>query len=152
MHAGRTESFVFLLDMNALFESFCARWIERQFNVPVNEQVRVGWLLESPALRLGQDADFVWQIDGTVFVGDAKYKIAWADDWPRIDDVRQLICYGQLAKKKYATPISRLMILHPTLDIESSQTVTTFDGQPLVLQAVRVLRGGLPRLTPIVPV
>jgi 5-methylcytosine-specific restriction endonuclease McrBC regulatory subunit McrC len=142
MHAGRTESFVFLLDMNALFESFCARWIERQFSVPVHEQVRVGWLLSSPLQRIGQDADFVWHMPGEVCVGDAKYKIAWGGDWPRIDDLRQLICYGQLAQKKYMTATSRLMILHPTTGAERGQSEVTFDGQSLTLQAVRIVRAG----------
>lgn len=140
MHAGRTESFVFLLDMNALFESFCARWIERRFKVAVHEQVRLGWLLETPSQRLGQDADFVWRTPREVWIGDAKYKVASGNDWPRIDDVRQLICYGQLAKRKYAETDSRLMILHPTLGRESAVVTTAFDGQPLTLQSVRVLR------------
>ncbi|MDB6175060.1 MAG: McrBC restriction endonuclease system subunit McrC [Chthoniobacteraceae bacterium] len=141
MHAGRTKSFVFLLNMNALFESFCARWLEQRFGVPVYEQVRLGHLLGAPSERLGQDADFVWHAQSAVFVGDAKYKIAGGESWPRIDDVRQLICYGQLAVQKYAVATSHLMILHPTVGAEVAQVLRTFDGQMLTLQAVRVVRG-----------
>lgn len=140
MHAGRTESFVFLLDMNALFESFCARWIESRNRVSPLEQVRLGHLLTDPSPRLGQDADFIWQTSDAVWVGDAKYKVAWSGDWPRIEDVRQLICYGQLAMKRYAVSSSRLMILHPTVEAESAESYTTFDGQPLISQAVRIVR------------
>lgn len=140
MHAGGTESLVFLLDMNALFESHCARWLERRFRVLIHEQVRLGTLLVAPDARLGQDADFVWHTPGEMWVGDAKYKTARDGEWPKIDDVRQLICYGQLARGKYAQKQSRLMILHPTTDGESANERTTFDGQPLTLQSVRVVR------------
>lgn len=140
MHAGGTESFVFLLDMNALFESHCARWLERRFRAAIHGQVRLGTLLTVPDARLGQDADFVWHTSGEVWVGAAKYKKTCDGEWPRIEDVRQLICYGQLARKKYARTESGLMILHPTTSRETAEEQATFDSQPLTLQAVRVVR------------
>lgn len=141
MHAGGTESFVFLLDMNALFECHCARWLERRFGVAVSEQVVVGRLLAAPApRRLRQDADFLWQTRSAVWVADAKYKRAMGEDWPRVEDVRQLICYGQLAQRGAPGKRSRLMLLHPTTGDETSEMRTTFDGQRLDLQAVRIVR------------
>ncbi len=140
MHAGGTESFVFLLDMNELFESYCARWIERTSGVVVQEQVRLGTLLISPRVKLGQDADFLWQQGDKVWVGDAKYKRPWGDEWPKIDDVRQLICYGQLATQRYPGKTSHLMLLHPTTGTEAVQEWQTFDGQTLLLQSVCVVR------------
>lgn len=140
MHAGGTESFVFLLDMNALFECYCARWLERHWRVPVREQVRMGTLLVSPARRLGQDADFLWLHNDAVWVGDAKYKRPHAGEWPKIDDVRQLICYGQMARRLHPGRESRLMLLFPTTGAETFSEHETFDGQPLRLQGVRILR------------
>lgn len=76
-----------------------------------------------------------------VWVADAKYKRAMGEDWPRVEDVRQLICYGQLAQRGAPGKRSRLMLLHPTTGDESTETRTTFDGQRLDLQAVRIVRG-----------
>jgi hypothetical protein len=106
----------------------------------VHEQVRLGSLLISPTQKLGQDADFLWHQAGEVWVGDAKYKRPFGDDWPKIDDVRQLICYGQLAKLKHLGKTSRLMLLHPTTGTESMGEWQTYDGQPLRLQSVRVVK------------
>ncbi|MCA1964785.1 MAG: McrC family protein, partial [Prosthecobacter sp.] len=140
LHGGGTESFVFLLDMNALFESYCACWIERNFPTSVCEQAPLGALLPGRARSLGQVADFLWHLPGEVWVGDAKYKLPSTQDWPQIDDVRQLICYGQLAKLRHPGKTSRLMLLYPTLGAEAQETCTTFDGQPLCLQAVSLAR------------
>jgi 5-methylcytosine-specific restriction enzyme subunit McrC len=146
MHAGGTESFVFLLDMNQLFESYCTRWIERTSGAVVHEQVRLGSLLISPTQKLGQDADFLWHQGDEVWVGDAKYKRPFGDDWPKIDDVRQLICYGQLATQRHPGKASRLMLLHPTTGPESSEEWQTFAGQPLRLQSVRVVKSSWVRV------
>jgi 5-methylcytosine-specific restriction endonuclease McrBC regulatory subunit McrC len=140
MHAGGMESFVFLLDMNELFESYCGRWIERWSGAMVQEQVRLGTLLISPRMKLGQDADFLWHQAGVVWVGDAKYKRPSGDEWPQVADVRQLICYGQLALQRHRAKCSRLMLLHPTTGTESAEEWQTFDGQMLRLQSVRVVR------------
>jgi 5-methylcytosine-specific restriction enzyme subunit McrC len=140
MHAGGTESFVFLLDMNQLFESYCTRWIARSSGAVVHEQVRLGSLLIAPKSKLGQDADFLWHQGNEVWVGDAKYKRPSGDDWPKIDDVRQLICYGQLAMQKNVGKVSRVMLLHPTTGTESTEEWQTYDGQHLRLQSVSVVK------------
>ncbi|MGV3663569.1 MAG: McrC family protein [Prosthecobacter sp.] len=140
MHSGGTESFVFLLDMNALFECHCARWLERRWRVPVQEQVRLGTLLVSPNRRLGQDADFLWLDDDVVWVGDAKYKRPNAGEWPKIDDVRQIICYGQMVLRLHPGKCSRLMLLFPTTGHETASEHEAFDGQALHLQGVSIVR------------
>ncbi len=141
LHSGTTESFVYLLDMNKLFESYCARWIEKRFRTVVQEQVFVGKLLLRDRRSLHQYADFVWrQADHTLCVGDAKYKLPNADEWPQIADTRQLICYGQMAALRYQTRPGSLMMLYPTTGDEVSERVLTFDGQELVLQAVKILK------------
>lgn len=141
LHAGGTESFVFLLDMNALFESYCARWIEDRFRVPVRTQEFLGRLLLREQRSLHQYADFVWRDhDQRLWVGDAKYKISDRDEWPKINDTRQLICYGQLAAKREHTAPGSLMLLYPTTDDEQPEQVSTFDHQQLTLQPVRVTR------------
>lgn len=140
-HSGAVESFVYLLDMNALFESYCARWIEHRLRVAVQEQVFVGKLLLRDRRSLHQYADFIWrQADGAFCVGDAKYKTPDADEWPKIDDTRQLICYGQLTALRNQTHPGSLMILYPTTGKEVSEHVQTFDGQQLTLQAVKVVK------------
>ena len=138
LHAGDTESFVFLLDMNFLFESYCGRWLERKFAVAVSEQKRLGHLLKTPQ-SCGQKPDFQWRHGGSVWVGDAKYKQRSGDDWPQIADIRQLICYGRLAEQIHAIP-SRLTLLYPTLNAEVQEVWTTFENQPLELRAVRVVK------------
>jgi 5-methylcytosine-specific restriction enzyme subunit McrC len=141
LHSGAAESFVYLLDMNALFESYCARWIESRFKTVVSEQVFVGKLLLRDRRSLNQYADFVWpQTDHTLCVGDAKYKQPNADEWPQIADTRQLICYGQLAAQRYQTKLGSLMMLYPTTGVEVRECVKTYDGQQMVLQAVRVVK------------
>lgn len=141
MHAGTTESFVFLLDMNRLFETYCARWIERTADCAVQEQAPLGTLLIAPDKKIRQEADYLWHEREIVWIGDAKYKRAESgEDWPKINDVRQLICYGQLAQKLHPGKTSRLMILHPTTGAESAKDWQSYDGQPLRLQSVRVVR------------
>jgi 5-methylcytosine-specific restriction enzyme subunit McrC len=143
LHAGGTESFVFLLDMNELFESFCTRWLERRFQVPVRTQEFVGRLLKREQRALYQYADFLWRDrENELWVGDAKYKLGDREDWPKIDDTRQLICYGQLAAQRHDTQPGSLMLLYPTTGEETEEVVTTFDDQELSLQAVRVVRRG----------
>jgi 5-methylcytosine-specific restriction enzyme subunit McrC len=140
LRGGGSESFVYLLDMNELFECHCARWLERRFGVHVKEQEPLGFLLRRKPRGLKQIADFVWRdCQGRTWVGDAKYKIP-GSDWPKIEDTRQLICYGQLAALGPESAMGGLMLLHPTVHDEQCEEVTTFDDQLLRLQAVKVVR------------
>ncbi len=137
---GGTESFVYLLNMNALFESHCARWLERRMGMLVREQEPLGSLLRQSKGGLRQIADFLWHdASGRTWVGDAKYKVP-GPEWPKIEDVRQLICYGQLAALRFGAEKGGLMLLHPTVEEETCRKAITFDHQTLYLQAVKVVR------------
>jgi len=141
---GSVESFVYLLDMNLLFECHCARWLEKRFEMPVKEQEPLGSLLLRSPGGLRQVADFIWRDhDGCTWVGDAKYKVP-GSEWPKIEDVRQIICYGQLAALRFGAEMGGLMLLHPTVEDETCQEVSTFDQQTLHLQAVKVVRPAAP--------
>jgi len=140
MHAGSNGSFVFLIDMNRLFEDYCLRWLEKTFHQRIEPQKCLGTLLVAPDKRIAQDADFLWLDESDIWVGDAKYKLPDAQNWPRIEDLRQLICYGQLAQRLHTGRPSRLMIMHPTTGEEKFETLQTFDAQELRLQSIRVTR------------
>jgi len=58
--SGSTESFVFLLDMNQLFESYCARWLAARTGAQIREQFPLGHLLVSPGNKIRQIPDFFW--------------------------------------------------------------------------------------------
>ncbi|MBK8093516.1 MAG: hypothetical protein IPK32_16450 [Verrucomicrobiaceae bacterium] len=143
MHAGSSGSFVFLIDMNRLFEDYCLCWLEKTYKQRIEPQKRLGTLLVAPDKRIAQDADFFWLDENEIWVGDAKYKLPDVQNWPRIEDLRQLICYGQLAQRIHTGKPSRLMILHPTTGEENCETLQTFDAQELRLQSIRVTRSDL---------
>ena len=141
IHAGQQESFVFLLDMNQLFESYAATWLERKFQRPIQQQKFIGKLLIQGPHLFSQIPDFFWSDDAhRLWVGDAKYKMAKDAAWPKIDDIRQLICYGQLAARTYQTSQTSLMLLYPTTGEENQETLLTYDSQTLILQSVRLLK------------
>jgi 5-methylcytosine-specific restriction endonuclease McrBC regulatory subunit McrC len=141
MHAGSTESFVYLLDMNRLFERYCQSWLEQTF-YPCQVQAKccVGTLFIAPKSGMRQEADFLWQAEDGLWVGDAKYKQAAPDDWPKVADIRQLICYGQLAAKGHGVTETKLMLLYPDTCGEAARDFVAYDGQPVRLQPVPVVR------------
>jgi 5-methylcytosine-specific restriction enzyme subunit McrC len=124
-HALRTasaETYVFLTDMNVLFERFAHAVLEARFGVPVQTQQPVWYLLPELARgRVAQKPDFYWRHGGQVWIGDAKYKhltrgrnrpltfdaLPDPDD-PALpagrvlspDDVRQLTVYAELDRRK----------------------------------------------------
>lgn len=75
LNSGRSDTFVFLLDMNCVFEDYAQAALSARFGVPVEAQKEVGRLF--PALSAGyikQAADFFWKTSEGVWIGDAKYK------------------------------------------------------------------------------
>lgn len=124
MDRGETDTFVFLMDMNKLFEDYAACIVEAHFGVSLQTQQFIGKLFTSPK-RLSQYPDYLWQNDGQRWIGDAKYKhlakgqkdsLTFADlgqgtgsdelTNTRTDrglstnDVRQLIVYSELLQKR----------------------------------------------------
>jgi 5-methylcytosine-specific restriction endonuclease McrBC regulatory subunit McrC len=72
--AGGGETWVFLADMNRVFEAFCRAVLEARFEVAVEEQKYLGTLLELKKGGIQQKADFRWKVGSSVWIGDAKYK------------------------------------------------------------------------------
>lgn len=139
--SGDAGTFVFLLDMNKVFEDFCAVRLEQWFGVPVRTQEFLGHLLGGKRAGLRQYADFVWQTrDGTCWIGDAKYKRAAATDgtsWLDVADVRQLICYGQMHAPDGPR---RLMLLHPVTEFTKPVEMVTYEHTALHIVPVPVVQ------------
>lgn len=124
---GNTSTFVFLLDMNKVFEDYVKSVLEITFNVSIQKQKVVGQLF--PQLekgRVNQQADYFWCTGNTIsWIGDAKYKHLTKDQnnplgftqLPAEDsndsstiagkvispnDIRQLTVYAELVRKNNA--------------------------------------------------
>ena len=150
-------SFIFLIDMNKVFEDYASALISRQYGgVPVFAQKRIGHLLkagsESKQCQIPQKPDLVWEHQGVSYVADAKYKLvkSWTEKGEEgtgwiPNDVRQLICYGQLLKKPEGERRNeRLLILSPCVGFEGlppESWGTTFDGVPIGRAAINMTPG-----------
>jgi 5-methylcytosine-specific restriction endonuclease McrBC regulatory subunit McrC len=167
MGVGSANTFVFLLDMNQVFENYVHAVLESHFKTAVQEQKYVGSLLDVHPGSISQLADYYWQ-DGTiVWIGDAKYKhlakaqqqalqfrdLEAEDDEPydpvslagrvlSAADVRQLTVYAELVRQREQaiTPPS-LMLLYPfvgTAEQCVSDSVTAWNGSVFWLTPVQV--------------
>ena len=72
--SGSAKTFVFLLDMNRVFESMSHVVLESHFPVAVEEQKPVGNLLRIHPGSICQLADYFWCDSSRCWIGDAKYK------------------------------------------------------------------------------
>ncbi len=161
--AQHSQSWVFLTDMNALFESFCARALEDRLGIRVLEQHGGGPLLGAPNAPK-QVPDFVWQRDEKWCVGDAKWKLlgalppTFSDDDDELKqskpkslspaDVRQLTVYSELLKgKKLLDYAPQMWVFYPTLDEFKgmSQSRETWNESRLWRVPVRVCKWVEPR-------
>lgn len=169
--AGDENTWVFLVDMNVVFEMFCHAVLQAHFKVNVKAQERVGTLFRVPT-RIQQKADFYWQADGCTWIGDAKYKhllpygrfdelVQEDEDAPDTarsgkfltpNDVRQLTVYAQLdwqrqQKKNPAVPppMPSLVILYPFVGAEAlvPARYETWNDAQLWLVPVRVINAGV---------
>ena len=137
---GSANTFVFLLDMNQVFENYVHAVLESHFDTAVEEQKYVGRLFEASPGGISQLADFYWRDAANSWIGDAKYKhlakgqqraLRFSDlpgeQQNRIDevvplaghilspaDVRQLTVYAELVRRRerLAAPPD-LMLLYP---------------------------------------
>jgi 5-methylcytosine-specific restriction enzyme subunit McrC len=160
MISGVSDTFVFLLDMNRVFESFAAAALRRKFRVPVEEQKVLGYLFPTlPKGRIEQKPDFFWQLTSEeVWIGDAKYKhltknqtgalTFTADDGDydapagrhlSPDDVRQLTVYAELHRKKQSSS-PNLALLYPFVGDGPffADHAIAWNGSSLYLLPVRV--------------
>jgi 5-methylcytosine-specific restriction endonuclease McrBC regulatory subunit McrC len=72
--AGSAKTFVFLLDMNIVFERYVHAVLESHFRVVVEEQKTVGDLLRIQPGGIRQLTDYFWRDSSACWIGDAKYK------------------------------------------------------------------------------
>lgn len=165
--AGSAKTFVFLLDMNRVFESYVHAVLESNFRVAVEEQKPLGKLLRIQVGGISQFADYFWRDSSGFWIGDAKYKhlargqyqsLRFADleaqdndsDGLAIlaghvlsaSDVRQLTVYAELFRLRghSATP-PELMLLYPFVGpaLEClADSVTTWNGSTFWLTPVLV--------------
>jgi hypothetical protein len=164
---GSSETFVFLMDMNALFEAYAAAVLAAAFDTEIETQSFIGRLFTAPE-RLSQYPDYLWGNTASRWIGDAKYKhlakgqedaLSFNDlpaeerdtatNGTRADrvlspaDVRQLTVYSELLRQREALAVPpAIMILYPfvgTGRFESAQA-TTWNGSFFHLTPVRVSR------------
>lgn len=154
-HAS-TRTFVFLLDMNQVFEAFAGAVLEQCFDGPIVSQSEIGHLLLSPR-RIKQIPDFLWRDGDADWIGDAKYKrldisgyaeSLLADDEDdfspaRISpaDLRQLTVYAEIQRKKtQQVKPAKLMVLFPVVGPQNFRTtqLTTWNGSELHLVPIRL--------------
>lgn len=162
---GSGEAFVFLLDMNQLFEKFAASALASSFGVPIDEQNLIGHLFRAPRRAIQQKPDYLWRCRGIRWVGDAKYKhlesrtvlssleVDADDDAAEAGlrmervlnpaDVRQLTVYGEILRmRENLEEPPRLAILYPYVgDGEFfARSCECWSGATLWLLPVRVDR------------
>lgn len=147
--AHDAQSWVFLTDMNQLFEKFCARALEAKTGVEVQTQAEIGTLFLNPA-GIQQKPDFLWRDGANWQVGDAKWKLmnqtapefaaendTGASQKLKIspDDVRQLTVYSEILKRRdgLETPPD-MTIFYPSLSGDLVNTSRkTWNGARLKL-------------------
>jgi len=146
---GEEKNFVFLIDMNSLFESFVGAVLAASFGVKIRVQNTIGSLFTSPEC-IHQRPDYLWFYDGHSWVGDAKYKIL-ADDGRQGNspsfkdlsphDVRQLSVYADMIRETGREPPS-IALLYPFVGdvFPSISPATTWNGSAFWIVPVRVTR------------
>lgn len=149
MGMGEDETFVFLIDMNRLFESFAAAVLEASFGVTIAVQTTIGCLFADPEC-IAQRPDYLWHAAGLSWIGDAKYKLLAGEDSKNVlpklrdlqpDDVRQLTVYAEMKKRKRSIPPS-IALLYPFVGdlLPGPSLATAWNGSPFWLVPVRITR------------
>ncbi len=166
---GASDTFVFLLDMNCVFECFAAAAIAARFVSPIETQSMIGHLFAEPQV-IRQYPDYMWtdkDHKDRRWIGDAKYKHlagdrlssvlfdpedssnGTADVSVRADrvlspqDVRQLTTYAELLRRKEGLPLPpAIAIFYPyvgQLPAKSSKAIA-WNGSDFWLVPVRMVR------------
>jgi 5-methylcytosine-specific restriction endonuclease McrBC regulatory subunit McrC len=163
LQAGGAETFVFLVDMNDLFERYVHVVLEAAFAVPVRRQSPVWHLFpDLPHGRIAQKPDFhLTDREGRVWIGDSKYKhLARAQasalrfmrtetdagDIPagRLlspDDVRQLTVYAELEhRSRPRTSRANLLLLYPYVGQgrAAADSARAWNGSVFTLAPIRL--------------
>lgn len=165
LSSADTSTFVFLLDMNKVFEEYVKAILEAYFNVGIETQKHVGWLF--PELYRGkvqQRADYCWRSkDHISWVGDAKYKHLTKNKASSLtftqipeeendsskpagkilnpSDIRQLTVYAELdRKKRNAEKPPNILLLYPFVGGGEAQidTATAWNKSSFTLCPVKM--------------
>lgn len=165
--AGSAKTFVFLLDMNRVFERYVHAVLESHFRVAVEEQKPIGKLLRIHPGGISQLADYFWRSSSGFWIGDAKYKhLAKGHYHPlrftdlegqdndsdglatlaghvlSASDVRQLTVYAELFRLRgYNASPPQLMLLYPFVGAAIEclpDVVSTWNGSTFWLMPVLV--------------
>ena len=160
---GGANTYVFLIDMNKLFESYVHAALEASFDTVVHAQEIVGCLFQLKKGGIQQKADFLWQQADEMWIGDAKYKhlargqatslrfkdmadVEQATIAGRLltpDDVRQLVVYAELAKETTGSEVATpsLALFYPFIGFDSEcipDCAKTWNGSNFWIVPVRV--------------
>ncbi len=156
--ASGAQNWVFLTDMNELFEEFCAAALRENGAQELETQAEIGHLFRAPN-SIGQKPDFLWREGERWCIGDAKWKLLgqnapiFADENEEIkvgkatvspDDARQMSVYSEILRRNKellnAPPVT---IFYPLLE-GACPTIrkTMWNGAELRLQPVRVTNFG----------
>jgi 5-methylcytosine-specific restriction endonuclease McrBC regulatory subunit McrC len=163
--SGGDDTFVFLVDMNEVFEAYVGAVLEQALGVPVEQQACIGHLITGPRQRIRQLPDYRWCIEGQTWIGDAKYKrllrmgsrgapqAATAEigdeDGARSpnqlspDDLRQLTVYAEIERRRLGQDAAMDVVLFcPFVGAGDplSQVFATWNGGRLALVPVHVDR------------
>ncbi len=162
MQAGHENTWVFLVDMNRVFEAFVRVALEDKFKIVVEEQQDIGYLFQHPS-RLKQLPDYLWNLDGQAWIGDAKWKLLAgkladeeseesSNDKARLSpaDVRQLTTYAELlwrkhSKKEALATRPQLAVFYPGLGATSTQMHQTWNDTRLYLVPLNVSEWAVPK-------
>ncbi len=166
LQTDSAETFVFLVDMNDVFERYVHAVLEAAFRVPVRQQSPVWYLFPSlPHGRIAQRPDFtLTDRQGVFWIADAKYKhlargqenaLTFANSQGEVegqdgvpagrllspDDVRQLTVYAELAHRSApGSGRANLLLLYPFVGsgAATSDRTIAWNGSEFFLAPIRV--------------
>ncbi len=160
---GGSETFVFLLDMNILFEKYALQVLEQAIGIPIKSQETVGSLIRKPAAAIRQLPDFCWIAPAAHWVADAKYKflrqearaVEPEDEENAVTgegrwylspaDLRQLTVYAEMYRRRHSVggPVCLVVVYPYAGQGEFSvyqRAQELWNGSPLYLLPVKLTR------------
>ena len=168
---GSADTFVFLIDMNQVFEAFVGIALEERFGTIVACQESIGPLLVEPR-GVSQRPDYLWKDAGVHWIGDAKYKMLGRNN-VTVDDVdesaveslegvspalrsvsaadlRQLTVYAEIVRGGQSA-VPNLAVFYPSCGRgdEATSRARAWNGSdlllvPVVMERQRGVGGALP--------
>lgn len=164
LNSADVTTFVFLLDMNKVFQEYVRVLLEVCFDVRIESDQPVGYLFPNLLKgRVEQRPDYFWRTsDGMFWVGDAKYKHLTKEQKSPLmfaisekdndsstlagkilqpNDIRQLTVYAELIwKNNYVAHRPNILLLYPFVEdgeLNSSKT-KAWNGSTFTLCPVRM--------------